>query len=475
MGVKISAMTTAALPLDGSEMLELAVPGTPNLTRKATVIDMADYVMSLLPWIDVVRDHGADPTFATDSTAAIQAAIDAAEALVGAVLFFRRGRYKVAGALADTSRSNAQLLLPRRDYVDTEQITIMMIGEVAPPPIMSVLGTTPVPEDHVILEGTLNTASGTAPAMLGAHGPSGTFQDFTNVHLVVRNMAFRLPSNPQLTAVNLSKVGSVDLDQVVVDCGSYYVQGLTEPTTATSYGLRCPSNGNGANTVLGTVNVIGYHKGYQFGEHTNGRNVNAWGCKSAAEFVAADHASTFVRFMAVHCEKVLTATGAHYVDIHQLNIEHATSGWWVTDQDLDDTNNYLIGSLRWHVVLAGTGVDNTFTVVGGKRMRRVRIGAERVLTLSDAATINTDCNLADSFRVASMAGNRTIADPTNAQDGVVYNWRLKADGTAGRTPSFGSKFKNAPSAALAANETLFVSAQYDATDDTFVCGHVSFT
>lgn len=55
-----------------------------------------------LPVIDVVIDHSADATGASDATAAVQAAIDAAEALPGAIVFFPQGIYRIDGLLTLT-------------------------------------------------------------------------------------------------------------------------------------------------------------------------------------------------------------------------------------------------------------------------------------------------------------------------------------------------------------------------------------
>ena len=421
-----------------------------------------------LPWFDVT-DYGATGDGTTDDTDAVQDAIDAAYAAGGGVVFFPAGVYVIGGALQDTSRSNSQLTLPKIDATDTEQVTIELRGEFAPPPILSVVGASPLPDAHSIIKGTLNTSSGTAPAMIGVWGPSGSFADLTHVHLRVRDLTFRMPSNPVLTACDFSHVCSVDIDSVVIDCGGYYIQGLTEPTTSTSYALRLPKNGNGANTVLGTVNVVGFYKGYQFGEHTNGHNVNAWGCKIAAEFIAADHASTFDRFMAVHCEKVLTATGAHYVDFSQINIEHAASGWWVTDYDIDDSSNYLTGSLRWHVVLAGVGVDSTFTVNGGANMTRRRVGLERapaVQSVTSAATV-TPTFQDDLVRITAQAAGLTLANPTGtAMEGHGIVIRIKDNGTA-RGISFGTQYRalgvTLPTTTVI-GKTLYLAGIWNETD-----------
>lgn len=469
----VTAVTAGKLTIggtDGDVIVDDAAGESVTITqwdsRRSTAQDVAD-LGGGGDWFNV-RSYGATGDGTTDDTTAVQAAIDAAVSAGGGVVYFPRGVYAIGGALQDTSRSNAQLLLPRLDAVDTEQMTIELRGEFAPPPIMSVVGATPIPDGHSIIKGTLNTASGTAPSLIGAWGPSGTIDNLSNAHVLLRDLTFRLPSNPQLSACNLQNIASVDVDRVIVDCGGYYVQGLTEPTTAASVGMRLPTIHNGGNTRLGTVDVIGFYTGYLFNEHTIGENVKAWGCKIAATFAAADHPSYFTRFMAVHCEKVLTATGEHYVDFGQLNIEHATTGWWVTDYDIDDTNNYLNGDLAWHVVLAGTGTDDTFTVNGANNMRRKRVGKWFAYQLTDAATIAVPAQISSDFRV-TLAGNRTLGNPTGMQDGQVFSIRIQQDGTGGRTLAFASKWKligTAASLATTANARWYLSGQYDAADDT---------
>lgn len=356
-----------------------------------------------------VVDYGATGDGSTDDTAAIQAAIDAAEAAGGGVVYFPAGVYVVGGALQDTSRSNAQLLLPLVDAVDSEQITIVLRGATPPPAVMSVVGATPLPDGHSVIKGTLNTGAG--GALLGGQGPAGSFEDFTFVHCKIENLTFRLPSNPVLTALNLAYVTAVELDNVIVDCGSYYIQGLTEPTTTTSRAIRLPKNNNGAFTRLGAVNVVGFYIGYELGEHTVGVQVGAWGCKQAAVFAtASNHASKFERFMAVHCERVLVFTGYHPVSIDQLDIEHAASGWWVTDYDIDDASNYGVGDITWHVVLAGSGPDSTFTMNGGSNLNPSRLGSPITGQLLAQTLYSPASNSTIATRTSATPGD---ADATN--------------------------------------------------------------
>lgn len=93
---------------------------------------------------------------------------------------------------------------------------------------------------------------------------------------------------------------------------------------------------------------------------------------------------------------------------------------------------------------AKTDVAQTFTAA-----QRGTISA-----LSDGATITPDFAVANNFSV-TLAGNRTLANPTNltaGQSGVIY---IVQDGSGGRTLSFGSNWDfesgTAPTLSTAAN------------------------
>lgn len=322
-----------------------------------------------LGWFDV-KEYGAVGNNVTDDTVAIQNCIDAAAAAGGGFIYFRAGIYLVGGALK--SGSNSQLTLPAIHYVDGKQLTLVFCGATPPPPVYSVIGSTPVPDGHSIIRSTLTAGSG--GSLLAGWGPTGSFANFTNVMLRMENITLRMPTNPTHTAANLSKVAAVDLNNVSVDTGSYYVQGLAEPTTSTSFGVRLPGNDNGAYTRVDAVNVFGFYTGFEIGEHTVGRQMTAWACKRVLAVPFGYHASKIERLMGVHCQVGIVFTGEHYLDVDQFNIEHAGNGWWATTADVDDLSNLGHGLIRWHVVKAGIGVDRTFTKRGGTGLTIIEIG-----------------------------------------------------------------------------------------------------
>ncbi len=93
-----------------------------------------------------------------------------------------------------------------------------------------------------------------------------------------------------------------------------------------------------------------------------------------------------------------------------------------------------------------------------------------IQALTDGATISTDLDLALQASV-TLAGNRSLAGPTNAQDGGVYTWWIKQDGTGSRTLTLPTRFKKAAADSLTlstgAGKLDVLTATYNAALDTF--------
>lgn len=95
-----------------------------------------------------------------------------------------------------------------------------------------------------------------------------------------------------------------------------------------------------------------------------------------------------------------------------------------------------------------------------------------MVTLTYAATINTDASLSNVFYIAAT-GNFTLANPTNLGSGGCYIWLIKQDATGSRLITFGAKFKFAggvaPVLSTSANALDRLVATYDATNDLLLC------
>lgn len=118
---------------------------------------------------------------------------------------------------------------------------------------------------------------------------------------------------------------------------------------------------------------------------------------------------------------------------------------------------------------------NEFTLIGERNAStlgfaalvggNIFTGAQTVtpVVLTDAVTVATNAALSNHFTL-TLGGNRTLANPTNLQDGVILNWLLTQDGTGSRTLAYGSQFKwaggTAPVLTTTAGARDYLSGQY---------------
>lgn len=153
----------------------------------------------------------------------------------------------------------------------------------------------------------------------------------------------------------------------------------------------------------------------------------------------------------IHSSDGLLSTRGQYAQIALVGIDTATNVFSL----IGERNAPTLG----YAVLNSSNVFN-----GGQAITPVN--------LTDAATINTDASLSNTFLV-TIAGNRVLANPTNMQDGQILQWHVKQDGTGSRTLTYGSKFKwpngIAPTLSTAAGSVDILSAQYIASDDKLRC------
>jgi hypothetical protein len=88
------------------------------------------------------------------------------------------------------------------------------------------------------------------------------------------------------------------------------------------------------------------------------------------------------------------------------------------------------------------------------------------VALTDAANIATDASLGNVFTV-TLAGNRTLDNPSNLVSGGVYRWVVTQDATGSRTLAYGALFKwpggTAPVLSTGANAVDYIQATYNGT------------
>jgi len=121
-------------------------------------------------------------------------------------------------------------------------------------------------------------------------------------------------------------------------------------------------------------------------------------------------------------------------------------------------------------------LDSDLTAIAGlapangswlRRAGGTWVADDGVVALTDQATITTDAAAGEVFTV-TLAGNRTLAAPTNPRDAMKRTWRFRQDGTGGRTITLDAVFalgSNVPNTTLTgtAGKVGYLTAMYDST------------
>lgn len=98
--------------------------------------------------------------------------------------------------------------------------------------------------------------------------------------------------------------------------------------------------------------------------------------------------------------------------------------------------------------------------------------APAVVSLTDGATIDVDAALGNDFRV-TIAGSRTINDPSSAVDGQRITFQVTQGGAGGFSLAWGSAFDfgtaGAPTLSTAAGKTDVLGFIYNAALASWLC------
>jgi hypothetical protein len=134
---------------------------------------------------------------------------------------------------------------------------------------------------------------------------------------------------------------------------------------------------------------------------------------------------------------------------------------------LADLTEQLQDELETNVAL----LNATENVLAGSLVvsKSVRSG---IVALTDQPTITTDASMGNTF-TATLAGNRTIAAPTNPESGQILRYRFKQDEVGNRTVTWNSVFRFsggiAPVLTVAAGKVDYIAFEYNLEDAKWDC------
>lgn len=300
----------------------------------------------------------------TDNCVALQAVLDAIarEAVNATIIFDGPGPYLFSGALQDGSRRNAQILFPSVAITE-QQYTITLVGGSGCPAFNPQPETSDVPlPSCTILRSSLNTASGTTPAMFGGKGPvSGPNFETSYVILRFKDIFFEMPDNPQLSCLNLESFTSTSF---LGNCGiwagdSQGLPDITEPSTSTSYALIHPHSSAGVyQKIEGALFIMGFYNAFKVGENAMVNHIAIFGCKNALVFRQSYGMAQINWFQCGWCQTFATWEAAAKVQILRWDTERRIVGsdWYNYIIDIADPSNYGIGELLFNSAVSNVGL-----------------------------------------------------------------------------------------------------------------------
>jgi hypothetical protein len=177
--------------------------------------------------------------------------------------------------------------------------------------------------------------------------------------------------------MNLESQSNVDFrgDVFFMAGQRWELDGLTQPTTASSVGLIMPAVNHGVNQYYEKVYVVGFYTAIRIGECTVAGQLIPVGCHYGLEFPAVYHPTLIEWVIDMHCQNGINVVGAHSFRIVLYDTEHEGDTNWMTRvYDVNDPSNLALADITWWVVKENVGWDTTWTVNGASGIKTRRIG-----------------------------------------------------------------------------------------------------
>lgn len=387
-----------------------------------------------------VVDYGAVADGTTDCTSAIQSAINAAVTEGGGTVYFpySTSTYIVSGALQTSVSSvnpNCQLYIPNVPAA-TAMVYVKFKGGSPTNLSTETFGGILRNTQGVILESTI-LGSGTLPAVIGT--PWQTYSgigDRNYVYLHLEDIVIRTRTKTSgtniagsMSAVNASKfLGVITDGQVKFDITSDLANSV-QPTNET-YGLILPAVNNKALLRFnGIVFVEGYKYGIVIQEHLVADYIIAVGCVNGIAIDRGFHSVHIMSYLAEACITNIAAVGECNVLIDQFDVEHQTSGWYVTLYDV------------FFTIPASTIISTlNFARTRGIHIKHFNNATPSVGVFPEFLCNNTSEVYID--KVSGMDLQKTVQVLSSTSWDLLNGWNAVYSATANTAITISNKFEN---------------------------------
>jgi hypothetical protein len=311
-------------------------------------------------WKDVTAaPYNADKTGVADCSAAINGAILDVFNLGGGTVFFPLGTYLCNGAFDSTT--NSILKIPMNGYSSAPR-TILLLGEV--PAIWGVHVADALTTRIV----TTSPGSGTWPSLLAGNDASIvssglSVSQFNMTHVCVRNLTFKVPDNPLMSAIRFDAVAWAQIDDCVVTSAA-----ATQPTHPNNAGVFMPNTPNFGINRINNLTAIGFDTAIATGEHLKIMQSYFAVCNTGISFNVGGYpcVGTIICDRVVNCMKFNGPTMP--VDMVLADERSATFA-----NDIYDPSNFGSGIVKYVVTLGGSALTTPAVVTGGVNIQLINL------------------------------------------------------------------------------------------------------
>jgi len=402
-------MTAISAGMSGTEFIN-AINGLPAISSRSVLN---------------VESYGAVHDGVTDDTEAIQAAINAAYARGGGVVYFPVGIYIIAGALQrdiDGIDPISQLYIPNKDATDTDRCCVILQGETSPNAgqYFGIWASVPLLQvaSGVILKSTLLSAVAYS-SIIASKGDAGNAVANINYNQCnIYDISFQVTANASGATthggINFKYAALTDLRNINISCANKNVYDTIAPIN-TCVGIYMPSINDEviASAINCTVSTM--DAGFFIGEHSYMQNCHSVACLCGFNFGASYHMNVLNHCSSNWCKYDLYFTASTHVNIFSFQTEWADeSKWFDSTATILDSSNYAHGELHYAIVEKDVGFNNSkFTKTGGANIQCFPISftAAASFTVSGA---RDEPEGALASLITALAAKGIIIDSTTA-------------------------------------------------------------
>jgi len=348
--------------------------GTTLITTVSSVTDSHNVVLA-----STTADFASTfAVYGTDDTAAIQAAIDSADAAAVAngsyyyEVWFSRGIYMVSGAPSTGRSGNAQVTLPVHAVGPMKMVCVLRgVSEGSALPHWQ---QTSPQAAGAFLCSTYNSGTNSAgaecvvggPNVFGGYGPANA-NLWSNMMVVIDGLGVMLPRDPAVAGVDLIGVAEANVKSLGVMCftvPSLESAGGGYQSSSWSFGLQMPGNNNNDHNEIGQYSCESVCLGVVLGEHTVANSIRAIYCADGivvSQFQPLNHGAV-VNYASVEaCYNCLYSDDGGCINVNMLDEENTGHAL------ITDVSNTLTGQVFVH--RAGATPIDSAHIIGCKYLK----------------------------------------------------------------------------------------------------------